>query len=311
MIVRGRLDIRFLFSAIAVLIIMSLLFMPLTAANLWWREVFNSGHTVLFFFVSIGLYYWLNAAFRLSNSPIMYLIVLVTCLLLGIAIELLQGLLQREASVDDLYRNFFGIISGLGFVSLRRQKVLWNKVLMAIIIFGFLLPGAFPLFKISWHYIQRANALPVILDFNANWSASFIRFNNTEIELSSVGSGDKNQLFSIRFDAGKFPGVAIIEPAPDWSAYSNLRFKVFSEHNKNKDLYVRIHDKNHDNNYQDRFNQKLVIHPGLNEIIIPLAQIEKGPLNRELDLANIAGLILFLSKVEQSQLLHISNISLD
>ncbi len=311
MIVSCSLNKKFLFSAISGLIIVSLLFMPLVAGNLWWREVFNSGHVILFLFISFAFYFRLSAALRFSNSAIIYLIVLVTGLLLGVTIELLQGLLQREASVDDLYRNFFGIISGLGMVSLRHQTLLSNKILMLIFSLGFLFLGTCSLFQISGHYIQRANAFPVILDFDEGWFNSFVSFKRAEMEVYSGKTDDNHRLFRIRFDAGRYPGVAIIEPVPDWSAYSNLRFKVVSGHDKNMDLSVRIHDRKHDNNYQDRFNQKLIIHPGLNEIIIPLARIEEGPLNRDLDLANIAGLIIFLSKVEKSQLLEISNIYLD
>jgi len=119
-------------------------------------------------------------------------------------------------------------MSGIGPVSLRRQKMLWNKMLMAIFSLVFLLPGTGSLFQISCHYIQRTNTFPIIMDFNA-----------------------------------------------DWSAYRNLRFKVASGYGENMDLLVRIHDRKHDYNCQDRFNQKLKIHPELNEIIIPLAQIEK------------------------------------
>jgi hypothetical protein len=237
--------------------------------------------------------------------------VLVASQLLGIAIELLQGLLQREASIDDLYRIFFGIVSGISLVSLTRQKTLRNKILMGMFSLGFLFPGCASLFQVSWHNIQRAQAFPVILDFNAAWSSSFVRFDKTEMKLSSDKAGDNNHLFCIRFAAARFPGVSLIEPVPDWSAYRKLRFKVASGHNENMNLFLRIHDIYHDQHYQDRFNQKLIIHPGLNEIVISLAQIEKGPLNLDLDLTNIAGLILFLSKVEKSQLLEISNIYLE
>ena len=163
MIVSCSLNKKFLFSAISGLIIVSLLFMPLAAGNLWWREVFNSGHVILFLFISFVLYFRLSATLRFSNSAIIYLIVLVTGLLLGVTIELLQGLLQRETSVDDLYRNFFGIISGLGLVSLRRQKIRSNKILMGMFSIGFLLLGSGSLFQISWHYIQRAHAFPASL----------------------------------------------------------------------------------------------------------------------------------------------------
>jgi hypothetical protein len=237
--------------------------------------------------------------------------VLIASLLLGIVIEVLQGLLQREASVDDLYRNFVGIISGLALVSMSRQKILRNKILAGMFSLGFLFLGSSSLFQMSWHYMQRAQAFPVILDFNAAWSGSFVRFNKAEMESSSGRAGGNNHLFRIRFSAARFPGVSVIEPVPDWSAYRKLRFWVASAHNENMDLFLRIDDINHDHHYQDRFNQKLVIHPGVNEVVIMLAQIEKGPLYRDLDLTKIAGLILFMAKVEKSQLLEISNIYLE
>ena len=311
MIVYRNLNKKFLFLFVAGLIVVSLLLMPFSATNLWWTEVFNSGHVLLFLLISLVLYFWLSATFCFSSAAIIYLVVLVTGLLLGVAIEALQGLLQREASVDDLYRDFFGIVSGLGLVSLTRQKMLRNKILMGMFSLGFLFLGSGSLFQISWHYIQRAQAFPVILDFNAAWTNSFVRFDKTEMKLSSDKAGGNNHLFRIRFVAARFPGVSIIEPVPDWSTYRKLRFKVASGHNENLNLFLRIHDVYHDQHYQDRFNQKLIIHPGLNEIVISLAQIEKGPLNRDLDLTNIAGLILFMSKVEESQLLEISNIYLD
>ncbi len=311
MIVCRNLNRNFLFSFVAGLIVLSLLLMPFSATNLWWTEVFNSGHVLLFLLISFVLYFWLSASFCFSSAAIIYLVVLVTGLLLGVAIEALQGLLQREASVDDLYRDFFGIVSGLGLVSLTRQKILRNKILIGLFSLGFLFLGSASLFQISWHYIQRAQAFPVILEFNEAWSNSFVRFNKTVMEPSSDIAGYNNHLFRIRFVAARFPGVSVFEPVPDWSVYRKLRFKVASGHNENMNLFLRIHDINHDQSYQDRFNQKLIIHPGLNEIVIPLAQIEKGPLKRDLDLTNIAGLILYMSKVEKSQLLEISNIYLE
>ena len=121
--------------------------MPLAAGNLWWREVFNSGHVMLFIYISFVLYFRLSAISRFSNSVIIYFVVLVVGMLLDIAVEMLQGLLQRETSVDDLYRNFSGIMPGLGVVSLTRQKILSNKILILIFSLGFLLLGTCSLFQ--------------------------------------------------------------------------------------------------------------------------------------------------------------------
>ena len=82
---------------------------------------------------------------------------------------------------SNLNKKFlFSVFAGLIVVSL-----LFNKILMVIFSLSFLLLGTCSLFQISWHYIQRVNAFPVILDFNADWSGSFVHFNNTEMEASS------------------------------------------------------------------------------------------------------------------------------
>ena len=120
-----------------------LLFLPIAADSLWWREVFNSGHTALFLIISFVSYFWLLAAFPFLSAGIMYLTVLFLMLLLGIAIELIQSGLHREASMDDLYKNFYGIISGLGFVIFVRQKNARNRIFSLVFLLVFSLAFLF------------------------------------------------------------------------------------------------------------------------------------------------------------------------
>ena len=299
---------------IIIIISAGLLLLPLPANNLWWREAFNSGHTLIFIVISFVIYSQLTVKAPTMGVRAAYFFVIVAGVMFGVVIEVVQGLVGRDTSWDDLYKNLFGLMAGLMLIAAYYQKgssSCKKQFFYVLTAFCIVLLGALPLFQLSGHYIQRMNAFPVIVDFSAEWSGSFVRFNKAEMELRSGKAGDNDSLFRIRFDAGSFPGVSIIEPSPDWSAYRNLRFKVGSGSYVNTDLFLRIHDKNHDYNYQDRFNKKLVIRPGLNEIVISLAQIKKGPLNRDLDLTNVAELIIFMSKVEKSQLLEISNIYLD
>lgn len=291
-----------------------LLLLPLPANNLWWREAFNSGHTLIFIVISFVIYSQLTVKAPSMGVRAAYFFVFVAGMMFGVVIEVVQSLVGRDTSWDDLYKNLFGLVAGLMLIAAYYQKGCSSckkQFFYVLTAFSIVLLGALPLFQLSGHYIQRMNAFPVIVDFSAEWSGSFVRFNKTEMELRSGKADYNGKLFRFWFDAGRFPGISVIEPAPDWSAYSNLRFKVASGYDDDMDLFLRVHDKNHNNDHDDRFNQKLVIHPGLNEIVISLAQIEKGPLNRDLDLTNIAELIIYLSKVEKSKLLEISNIYLD
>ncbi len=311
MILPNKLSKTLLYSAIGLIIICAL-FLPISTTNLWWREALNSGHVILFVFVSFALYSVLSTRSYLASSIKTYLAVLVIGLLLGVAVEILQGMLQREASIEDLYKNIFGLVSGLGFVSFTQQKIWRKKILLAIFSFGFLLLGTSSLFQISWDYLQRDKAFPSITALDEKWFASFYRFNKAELlGVVEPAAKDSAKLYRLRFDPGKYPGINIIEPEENWSAYGKLRFIVFSANKENIELILRVHDKKHNQNYNDRYNERFVISPGQNDIAVNLTKIRDAPADRELNLHNIAGVQLFLNNTQHSLFLELSDLFLE
>jgi hypothetical protein len=269
-----------------------LLFAPVQTNNLWWREAINSGHTVLFFFLSFIIYPQVKARAPNSTVLIIYFYVLVIGLLFGIVIEILQTLVQREASLNDLYGNFFGLMAGICLHAAFTVKKMHHQKMIAVLLVlasaGFLLLGITPLMQLSWHYLERANAFPEIIDFDSSWSSSFMHY-----------------------DEGRYPGVSIIEPEPDWSGYSKLRVSIHSVSERDINLVLRIHDKTHNQEHADRFNMKLLARPGFNEFQIPLNMIRQGPVERELDMKNIAGIIVFSSRAEDWAQVQVGNLSLE
>jgi len=285
--------------------------------NLWWREAFNSAHVFLFFFLSFIIYHQLTSANNIIlsvqlNNPSIYFLVLTVGLLFGFVIEGLQSLTGREASFDDIYKDFFGLLTGICMIAasdikeFHRQRVL--KPLYLTAGFCFILLGLNPLIQLSWHYVARADAFPVIIDLNAPWASSFVRFNNAEMVYESVNNEDRAL---IRFNSGEYPGVAIIEPEADWSGYRLLRFDVLSPYNEDIKVVIRVHDESHNQELSDRFNKTLVVSPGLTRVEIKLSQIQYGPVDRNMDLTKIAGIVLFLDNPEQPLQLEVSRLILE
>jgi hypothetical protein len=97
----------------------------------------------------------------------------------------------------------------------------------------------------------------------------------------------------LTFSPGKYPGLAIVEPAPDWSGYDRLVFEAYSERADPVQLVLRIHDIHHNNAFRDRYNHPVTIAPGRNRVVIPLADVRAAPEGREMDLTAIRGLALF------------------
>ena len=296
---------------LVLLAVTALFLLSLPSDNLWLRELFNAGHTVLFFIISFVLYSLLHDSQRFSGIKIIYLLVVLIGLLFGVTIELLQGFLQRESSIDDIYRDFLGLMSGISVLALSRQASMPDKTVLIILSSGFLFIGMFSFLQISLHYVQRSDAFPLIIEFEKKWSTSFMRFNNAVLLVDANTEGSKSEMFRVRFDAGSYPGISIIEPEKNWLPFNTLHFNVFSNNVADIALILRIHDKIHNQDYDDRFNRSFNIRPGLNEIAVKLNEVQNGPAQRKLDLANIAGITLFMVDLESSVFLEVNNIFLN
>ena len=102
----------------------------------------------------------------------------------------------------------------------------------------------------------------------------------------------------MQYKMGSFTGIIITEPEPDWRGYRKLYFEVTSASKSNINLTLEVYDKAHNFEFNDRFNVKSLIRPGLNVIQISLDNIQHGPVDRELDLENVSGVALFARKEE-------------
>lgn len=183
-----------LFFPIVVLLVACGLFWPFVVSNLWWREALNSGHVILFFFISLALYFLFSTRSFFSSKVVTYFAVLFAGLAIGVVTEISQTLFQRESSLEDLYKNFLGMMSGLGFIALTQQKILRNKILAGLFSLSFFLLGVVPLLQISWDYLQREEAFPFITAFEEKWFVRFFDLNHVVLlgEVASVTNGGKN-----------------------------------------------------------------------------------------------------------------------
>ena len=292
--------------AALIIIILILIFGALPDINLFWNEVQNSGHTFLFIPITLLTLLLLQdtATFFKKKSFTLYITTFFISLLIGIAIELLQLITHGDASKIDVIRDIAGIIVGLSLYAsmdtihqtyhLKSEK----KKITGIIMLSFCVFTAsmLPLAFLSAAYVQRAAAFPIIADLTANWIQPFLRLKNATINLpenNEIKTNLNDHLARIDFKPGIYPGISIIETSPDWSAYKTLTIMIYSELIQPFNLTLRIHDDQHNYAYTDRFNTKLTVHNGMNHYRIPLEEIMKAPVNREMNMMRIREIILF------------------
>lgn len=159
----------------------------------------------------------------------------------------------------------------------------------------------------------------MIIDFQAGWVESFLQLNQAELKhvaahglLASDNERlDQQQVSQLKLKPGSYPGVSVIEPYPDWSAYKMLTLNLYSPQVHVFNLVFRVHDSQHNQEYSDRFNQALTIMPGNNRFHIPLRSIQHAPTGRDMDMSRIANVMLFAMNIDDSVTLYPGTFSLE
>ena len=88
-------------------------------------------------------------------------------------------------------------------------------------------------------------------------------------------------------------------------------FSIYSENTEVVNIELRINDKKHNNNYNDRFNRTFSIKSGNNNISIPLEDIAKAPESRFMDMQNMYLIVLFSAQPENEFTLYFDNFKLE
>lgn len=220
----------------------AVIFLPLLALPLFLRfpnplnnplmsELHEFSHTGLFFLVELLL---LVAIRYQSQWRTIRVLLIATCVgfAAGAVIELVQPFFGRTSSWLDMQRNLLGIMAAnCAWLATRTfldstQRLMLGGVAVGILIFSG--AGIYP-WLIAQH--KRDQAFPVIMDFR---DSSLYRYANGaadgQLQIvpapgSHIDIGPVAQLHMP--GTAQWPGMRIINPQPDWSAYRTLKFDVY------------------------------------------------------------------------------------
>jgi hypothetical protein len=100
-----------------------------------------------------------------------------------------------------------------------------------------------------------------------------------------------------------FAGIAFLRLSADWTGYSSVSFLIAARDPGRNRVTIRIHDRQHNNRYEDRFNRELEIDETPRRVRIPLDEVAHAPAGRQLDLAHIEQVIVFVIAPESGAFL--------
>ena len=298
-----------------------LLFVEVPGQGLWHRALINAAHGPVFAAVAILLLLLAPGA-RPRRSA--YVKALVAALTLGIAIEAVQSLGDRPASLYDVMTDAAGAAAGLalwslvqrrrsGTLQLQRGSRAWPAIAIALAGIAFV---AWPPMQAARAYADRAADFPTIVDFREPEGLRFVTTEGSPAWISALpapwAQEPDERALRIRYDEQHVAAMRILEPQADWRGYSIVAVDITNPTERDLQLTFRVFDADHDWSHTDRLNLPLVIPPQTRTTIrVALAAIESAPLGRSMDLARIADVMLFGRESQPPAELYLSRIWLE
>lgn len=223
-----------------------------------------------------------------------FAVALVATVATGGLIELIQPAIGRGGEWLDLLNDTLGAIAGLALVAALSRRQRWA----ALIAVAAAAPVLWPVTEVSIAYAVRAWEFPTVLGGDTRADRYFVHTRGVQSEPATLPlqwslDGDPPSL-RIQIAGGEWPGITHSEPQPDWREYSRLMLDMTNPESEPLRLTLRVHDRLHDNRASDRFNRTIALPAAQRSVLaIPLADIASAPEGRSLDLAQVAGVILF------------------
>ena len=231
-----------------------------------------------------------------------YVAAFALTVLCGAGTEVAQAFVGRDPALLDVLRDALGASTALaGFAALvpgadARGRGGWRAMGALFACVGFAVMAA-PLAMSLAAYARRDLQFPTLLEACSPLDRYFLQGGGADVDVvPSRGSTTSpcGSAFRVEFGSAPYAGIHLEEPYPDWRAAHTLVIDLRNPGELDLPLAVRVHDRAHNLQFRDRFNRDFTLraHERL-EIAVPIAEIERAPAGRLMDLSRIAGVMVF------------------
>ncbi len=276
------------------------------------KNAWNFGH-VLFYALLLIVVQWFVPLPRWRH----WLLVSLVALLLGAAIEVVQDLVGRHASWNDIFNNLAGVWLGLFWgqhpaADTERRQVGIGRILSLL----FIAPSLWLVVEAAWSELGLRRAFPIINGFETRAERQQLFFNATRIGAEFNRDIVSQGAHSLRLELapGGYSGIRIRSCYGDWSSYGFFALDAFNPQSEPLRLVLRLSDVIHDrgtHSYHDRFNQTLLLQPGWNKLQFSVADINNSPKERSMKMDAICNLGIFAAGLAQPAVVYLDNIRLE
>lgn len=266
------------------------------------KHLWDFAHFPLFICITLTCYLFFKPLQRMVFEIRLFYILLFT-LLLGAVFEVIQVMVGRYFQWQDIYWDISGAMCAVLLLNYRAPRKYRYSFTMGIMVFIIITAiSSIPLTTSLLDEYQARRDFPVLADFSSTLQLGrFSRRSN--FTLTDRG-------LEISLTTGRYSGFSFNYFPRDWSVYNGVKILL---HNHESDAILftcRIHDLEHNQKYEDRFNQVYSVLPGEFVIQINFEDVRIAPKGRILDLTRVRGLICFTSNLIEGKTVTLEKILL-
>jgi Complex I intermediate-associated protein 30 (CIA30) len=243
-----------------------------------------------------------------SNVLGQSLTIVIAMLLTGAATEGVQSLFGRDAEFDDVVSDVVGTLGAMGiwlYLQWRHSSVRMGRIAALFVCAAAVTYWLDPFAECARAYWNRYAQFPVLAQFHSKSDLYFVSSSGTDTRV--VGTALQATLAS-----GPWPGFTFSEPMADWRKYRVLNLDVGNPGSRELPLILRVNDRAHRGDSDDRFNLDFSLGPHARTTIrVPLEDIARSPRGRKMDMSQISQLIVFRNGGAPGQVLQLHEVWLE
>ena len=302
------------------ILLLAVVFSPDSGVSRATSATHDFAHAPIFGCVALLLLNWFKSLPLARSWSItkQYFVAFLIAVLFGLATEAAQSFVSREASWIDCRSDALGAAAfcGLFMILDRRIANMQIKVTGVAAAVAMLTWHSIPFVTVMSAYRHRDADFPLLLDARDNARDEFAAGQYSQTDYVRVPTlfarVPEEQALRVRFGSAEWVGLDLDEPYPDWTGYHTLAFDLINPSDAPLHLSIRIHDRRHNWQLSDRFTRKFTLAPRARTIYtVPLADVERGPRTRRLDMDHIANLLLFTTGADAGREIYVSRIWLE
>lgn len=284
-------------SALIVIVVVPFFFIggPTITSSFLLNNIWNFGHIIFFTVLMLGI-----QSFKPLNHWRQWLVVTFIAVALGCLIEGIQYYVGRNPTVQDVLHNVFGVWLGL-FWGQKANRLVW---VLRLVSAGLVAPSLWLVVDSAIASIIMQRQFPMINSFESRFELQQVRANKAQVRPAKTDVMYSEGRHALRVSLGTQPysGVSVLAAYGDWGTYANLSMDLYSAASDSVELVVRISDTQHDLNghsFNDRFNQRITLHPGWNRVSFNIEDIRSAPQCRAMQMDSINYITIFAAKLSE------------